>query len=213
MNWVFSDQAKAWARRQVTGQGDIAANYSMLSADEYAVYGPHIGRPQRILDLACGIGRVSAYLNSQLDYDAEFILADSTEGDPAHKPQYGFDDPTFYNDMAVTAEFCKANGVRNVRTVDVAIESLDIAIDTPDLIISMLGIGFHIPLETIIDELWDISGPQTKLIFGIGGIDDCPRWQTEHDYCDMFGLQVIEQFESRYRTHEGRIVILGEKRE
>ena len=211
--WVFSPRTEPWALKHVTGRTrPVAEAFELLSRAEYEAYGGPIRSPRRVLDLACGLGRVSVFLNRMLaDPGIEYVLADSTT--PADvKPRYGWNAPEFYNDLAATDEFCRANGVANFRTFNVRADGWWTLRGWPDLIISMLGVGFHVPLETEMDRLHAISHSATTLIFGVAGVADFPDWERENNFESWFEKQFVIPFESEHPTHEGRVLILKGKR-
>ncbi len=214
IRWKFNEAAAAWAAKQVTGPGGLDRNYTLLSEDEFTIYGPHIGQPKTILDLACGVGRVAVFLHHVLaDPTIQFILADSTS--PLDKKLcYGWNDNTIYNDMQVTEDFACDNGMENFVCRDVRQEPIQDLDVKPDLIISMLGIGFHVPLHTCIADLHSICHEDTTLIFGVGSVRDFPDWedQQQNVFTAWFREQNVIPFESRYPTHEGRILILRKRR-
>jgi SAM-dependent methyltransferase len=217
--WRFTPELERWAHLQVTGNHmPLDAKFELLSRAEWGALAPHAAhllkswpRPRRVLDLACGLGRVSVFLNRRFETDAEFVLADTTQD--VRRPRYGYNTyDDFYNSLEATAEFCRLNGLHAFRTFDVRADDWNELAGWPDLIISMLGIGFHVPLECEIERLHALARPDTVLAFGIGCEADAPDWEREHDFTRWFARQVLVPFKSEYPTHEGRVLILGDRR-
>ncbi len=211
MDWKFDEITAPIARRQVTGKLPLKKAYNFLSAAEYDAYASFIGSARNVLDLASGLGRVSVYLNSRSTFLRHYILADS-DGDHNRKLQYGWNsEGEFYNSFRAARRFCEANGLPFVNTFDVMNQDWKLLNRWPDVIISMLGVGFHIPMEEYIRTLHAIARPDTKIIFGAACRADFPNWEAEHDFSRWFARRDIVEFHSEYPTHEGRIVVLSEK--
>jgi len=210
--WIFSKTTEPWARKQVTGKTmPLAEAFESLSRAEYEAFSAHVNGPRRILDLGCGLGRVAVFLNRMLDDPAvEYVLADST-APPTVKPTYRWETSEFYNDLAATAEFCAANGLANFRTFDVRRDDWSTLVGWPDLIVSMLGIGFHASLDDELPRLHALAHAKTTLIFGLPGSGDIQKWDARPDFTDRFETQTIIPFHSAYHTHEGRVLILKGK--
>lgn len=213
--WKFSDSVRRYANLQVTGGSvPLEDKFDWLSHDEYVAYAPFLLAAEKldcVVDLACGLGRVSAYLNAQLrhaGFDPHFILVDSSQ-DPAGKPKYGWDSghDDFYNSLDSTVQFCRDNGMRDFATFDIRRNPIQDLAGLPDVVISMLGYGFHIPLSDCIRSIHEICRPDTVVILGIACYDDDPDWAAKNDFRDLFARREIVAFQSRYRTHEGRIVM------
>lgn len=198
MIWHFNDITRAWALKQVTGSAlSIEDRFTELSESEFSAYSPVLlaRKPKTILDLACGIGRVSVFLNTKIK--AHYYLADTTSFD---KPKYGYNVQSFYNNLDATRDFCFSNHLVDFETIDVQIEKLPVV----DCIISMLGIGFHVPIEQEIEKLHSVSKLDTLLIFGVGKENE----QEIPLLTKWFSSQSLVPFGSKYHTHEGRVLIL-----
>ena len=206
MKWHFDKYTRPWALKQVTGNTmPIEDAFQKLSKSEYNAYASFVGNPLVVLDLAAGLGRVSVYLNHQKP-GAKYILADADVLNH-EKPRYGWNThDEFYSSFLAANLFCNANGLKNPTFFDITRD--DWFCLHPDLIISMLGIGFHVPMEEYIVRLHCISKPNTVIIFGAGGVDDFPDWERQHDFSQWFSDMETVKFSSEYPTHEGRIAVL-----
>lgn len=131
-----------------------------LSAMEHVLYGPYVGSPKNVLDLGCGLGRVSVYLHWQLQKPTiEFILADTTEVTP-NPPG-----PDCRSNLARTADFVQANGIVNYRLFDVFRDKWS-TLPQVDLVISMRSVGFHYLIEKSLPQILPLCHPETTLVFG-----------------------------------------------
>lgn len=143
-------------------KGDIDF-YDKLSVCEYETFKHYIGKPKKILELGCGLGRMSVYLNKQLDYDPKFILADFD--DVSKKIKYGWNPgKSFYNKLNLTNKFCLMNGLINFETFDLSKNDI-LKLKDIDLIISVMSVGFHYPIEQYMEKLLKICNG--NIIFGI----------------------------------------------
>jgi len=139
--------------------------YTKMCESEFETFKEHIKRPKVVLDLGCGLGRMSIYMNWILnDSDTHYILCDSTNKDVVSisygwKPQY-----SFYSNLEKAEQLCKLNGLVNFEVID--IKSLS-KLKNIDLVMSFLSVGFHYPIEDYIDTLMDITTQDCEMIFGV----------------------------------------------
>ncbi len=139
--------------------------YNKLSKGEYEAFKEFIDKPQKILELGCGLGRMSVYLNKQLDYEPEFILADYDE--ISEKLKYGWDPGDIrYNRFESTRQFCDDNSLKRFEIFN--LEDRDISeLQDIDLVISVMAVGFHYPIEQYFNKLLEISTHDVVMIFGV----------------------------------------------
>ena len=122
-----------------------------------------------ILDIGSGVGGFDVLLNAHYapKYPI-FYLLDKTE--MPGKVYYGLEKKaSFYNSFSVTKDFLVKNGVpeKNI-FVQEANEKNTIDFDTKfDLIISLISWGFHYPVETYLDEVYEKLSPGGILIMDI----------------------------------------------
>ena len=125
--------------------------YQIVCESEWDVIKDYIGKPKTILELGCGLGRMSAYINGMIGDDSiKYILVDSN-GSPYGKIKFGWNPPKqrFYNNLELTRKFCDMNNLYNCEIVD--LKNIKSQILSVDLIISFLSVGFHYPIESYID--------------------------------------------------------------
>jgi hypothetical protein len=140
--------------------------YADLSMHEFNQFKDHIGNPKLVFEAGAGVGRGSVFLNHLLTDDSvEYILADRTGWQWNKAPNCDPENEDFYNDLALTADFCKLNGLKKFRTFDTESDDWD-ALPEVDLIFSLCAFGMHVSIERYIDRLISIAKPTGTMIFG-----------------------------------------------
>ena len=144
-------------------------NYDLMCESEWAVIKGDFGNPRKVLDLGCGLGRMSIYINNTLGDDGvKWILADSTSDFAQHKSlRFGWNPPAqYYNNLQWTEQFSINNGLVNFEIFDIAKSDLGMLEDV-DLVMSFLSVGFHYPIERYLETLLRITNASCTLIFGV----------------------------------------------
>lgn len=150
---------------QITQTKEDLSFYEKISKAEYLAIENYIDKPEKILELGCGLGRVSIFLNSQLNNSPKFFLADFSE--VSNKVKYGWNPKdSKYNNLELTEQFCTENGLNNFEILDLSKNNLD-KLSNIDMVISMLSVGFHYPIEEYINQLIKISSKNVTMIFGV----------------------------------------------
>jgi hypothetical protein len=169
--YKFSDKYKEIAGMQVTQIKKDEEFYLKMSSSEFQIMKPYLNSPKKILELGCGLGRFSIFLNSQLEDSPHFTLADFSKISKDIK--YGWNPKeSVYNDLNLTKEFCIDNGLQNLSLLDLEKESLE-DLEDIDLVISVLSVGFHYPIESYMSTLLNITSDDATMIFGVrSGIYD-----------------------------------------
>lgn len=163
--YVIPDKFLPLLREQVWETSNGLSVYSNLSLHEYEQYGRYIERPKVVLDIASGLGRTSIYLNKRLRKPRPlFILADRT-GRTNNTGDFDPPEDEYYNDLQMTREFCRINGLSFIRTFDTELENWH-SLPPIDLVISTIGIGFHVPIERYMPQLYRVLSPDGMMIFG-----------------------------------------------
>ncbi len=153
----------------------------------------------RILDIGCGVGGIDVLLHKHYNCDSnmEFCLLDKTS--IAEKIYYRFEEQgAFYNSLKVAEELLCSNG-KNRKNIHLLNATEDCRIDAQpgiDLVISLLSWGFHYPISTYIDQVYDVTETGGCVIIdirtGTGG---------EKELADKFSeLQVISSTQKRLRV-------------
>jgi len=130
-----------------------------------------------ILDIGCGIGGIDVLLNEHYKNTTPSIyLLDKTE--MPKKVYYGLEERgCFYNSFEVVKDFLTKNGVKGKQIfTQEANEKNTIDFNaTFDLIISLISWGFHYPVSTYLDQVYDKLSPGGVLIIDVrksfGGIE------------------------------------------
>lgn len=189
--YKFTDEYKEIAGMQVTQIKKDKEFYLKMSSSEYEVIKSYIKRPNRILELGCGLGRFSIFLNSQLEHNPEFLLADFSK--ISEKVKYGWNPKeSFYNDLELTSQFCRENNLHNFSIVDLAEDNLKNLSDI-DLVISMLSVGFHYPIESYMPTLLDITSDNAIMIFGVrSGIYDVSDFENSFAHITLLENNLVD---------------------
>jgi len=163
---MFTLNTKLEKMLKIQGHHTIESYYQ-LTQNEYQTFKEHIPNfPKTILDLGCGLGRVSAYINKIYDVkDTKYILADSSVISPTITMGW---DPgeSWYNDLSLTKEFCDLNRLGNYEILDLTKDRLILLKDI-DLVYSFMAVGFHYPIETYCYILKKIMNKDGTMIFGV----------------------------------------------
>ena len=155
--------SEAWKESE-----DYKKAYSLFCAKEFELIKPYIGSPKNVLDLGCGIGRMSVYLHTQLRDDSiHYILADGND-ESLFKIKYGWNNKKsrYYNSINLMNLFAESNGLKNFRSVNLQKESIE-DLRNIDLIMSFLAVGFHFPIEEYLETLKISASSDCVMIFGI----------------------------------------------
>ncbi len=121
--------------------------------------------PKKCLEVGCGLGRVSVYLNKTFSWGAEFYMLDGDSGtEQIAGISYELKE-AYYNSLSATKEFCAANGLQNCVLLDA--HKKELPTEKIDLCYSFKAIGFHWPINEYLDILYTCLQPGALLLFGI----------------------------------------------
>ena len=155
MKFKIDDEFKYFASKQITQINVDPDFYTKMSISEYNAISKHIENPKKILELGCGLGRMSIFLNSMLKNNAHYILADVSE--LSQNIKYGWDPKeSYYNDLDLTSLFAKKHGLENFETFNLLSQNLN-KFENIDLVMSFLSVGFHYPISEYLDTLLNIT--------------------------------------------------------
>jgi SAM-dependent methyltransferase len=163
--YKFGPRHLAFMKEQIWEARDDLSVYSDLSLFEFSQFERFIGEPRIILEVGCGLGRGSIFLNHVLQNDyALYILADRT-GYTGNSGTFAPNSDEFYNDLVLTEDFCRLNGIHNLMTFDTDASDWS-KLPRADLIFSLCSFGMHVPIERYIDRLASTLTPEGTMIFG-----------------------------------------------
>jgi len=162
----INDEFRPCIHAQIVGEAKNKGAYDLGSQTEYETIKNFIRNKKKFLEVGCGLGRMSIYCNSQLDYKAEFILADSN-GNPNKFKRYGWKPKDgYYNNLKLTEKFAKLNGLNNYKIFDMNKEDL-LTLSGIDVVMSFFSVGFHYPIEDYMGKLLTITNDNCVMIFGL----------------------------------------------
>lgn len=151
--FVFPEKSLEYAQIQHGGMKTNLRVCQVRSMLEWEAIQDYFSSETRtVLDLGCGVGRMSVWINWQLQNNAKFFLADRsivsedvTGGFPAKEE--------WYNDLAMTKLFATTNGLDNCETVDLVRREALLDLPPLDIMMSIAAVGYHWPIETWLDIL------------------------------------------------------------
>jgi SAM-dependent methyltransferase len=144
--------------------GISPAHYGEVIAAEYEELAPYLPeRTAAVLDIGCGVAGIDVHLARRYP-DALLYLLDRTER--AERIPYGFGDRSFYSSLEAARELMVANGVDPARVE--TIEAPGGELPRVDLVVSLLALGFHIPVGAYLDRLRLSPGGRVVLDLRVG---------------------------------------------
>lgn len=188
--FIFNDKFEKLIKMQVTTTSKDMSFYTKLSEEEYSVIKYHLTPfPKTILELGCGLGRMSIYLNKKHPSDSKYYLADSSIiPDNKKNDMYGWNSSTWYNDLSLTDEFCKMNGLENFEIINLQKEGIQ-HLKNIDLVFSVMSVGFHYPIENYLHSIKDILSKDGKIIFGVrNGVYKKSDMINKFDYVELYNI-------------------------
>lgn len=169
MDYKFGPRHLPFIKEQVwEARGDLSV-YNQLSSYEFDIIQSYLPKhPAVITDIGCGLGRMGIFLNhAYQDPSIHYIMADRT-GYTGNLGDFLPVEDEFYNDLVLTEDFCKLNGMTNLTTFDTE-ESDWSSLPKMDLIISVCSFGFHVSIERYLERLLSAASEDCVLIFGTRG--------------------------------------------
>lgn len=158
-----------------------------------------------VIDLGCGLGRGAIHLNAVLrDPMIHYILADTTGLTPN---VVGWDLEEYYNDLALTADFAKLNGLTNFETFDTRRDDWS-KLAGIDLVVSRCSFGMHFPIERVMPRLLAATTPDCTMIFGTRRRDQ----YNQHSFSDLFEETIFLSHEHEYPFPQQDWLILRKKK-
>lgn len=123
-------------------------------------------KAEHILDIGCGVAGIDIMLHRQFQ-NANFYLLDKTEVNS--KVYYGIEkEAAYYNSLYIAEEILKLNGVDKSH---IFLQEVSEAPLFPgkkfDLIVSLISWGFHYPIPTYLDYVYNALRPGGMLIVDV----------------------------------------------
>ena len=136
--------------------------------------------PHNVLELGCGLGRMSVFLKNYFNWiKTKFYLYDGdSEQELISDPWGGKNDHivkgSFHNNLKLTKEFCLLNGIQEKQIVLINAEEefLNLLEVKFDLICSFLAIGYHWPIISYLDIIYQLINQNGIIIFETSHGDD-----------------------------------------
>ena len=167
----------------VSRASEIKTLYAKDMADEYAAIKDHL--PENctsVLDIGCGVAGIDVFIFHH--YGAgdglNFYLLDKT--DVNSKVYYSFNkEGAFYNSLSTARSLLTSNGIHasKIHTMEVTEDSSIETSEQIDLVISLISWGFHYPVSTYLERVYEILSPGGSLILDVrkdtGGVGEVDR--------------------------------------
>lgn len=137
------------------------------------------GSASVILDIGCGIGGIDVLLHRHYNCDPKiaFYLLDKTN--IRKRVYYGFEEKSaFYNSLDVTEQLLSQNGIprKNIHLLE-STPDLRINVGTDvALVISLFSWGFHYPVSTYLDQVYNILRQGGHLLMDIRKATGEEKW-------------------------------------
>ncbi len=122
-----------------------------------------------ILDIGCGIPGIDIMLNNHYcHFKPNIFLLDKTE--MPSKVYYSLtSNGCFYNSLAIARKFLEINGIRpeKIFTQEATPNNEILFVGPFDLVISLISWGFHYPVSTYLDAVYNKLSTEGVLIFDV----------------------------------------------
>jgi SAM-dependent methyltransferase len=170
--WTVSMKSKLFAKQIAKSfEADMHSEYTRIAGDLPA-------NARAILDIGCGVAGIDVLLSEHYRNQTDIYLLDKTAIDS--RVYYGFEGRgSVYNSLALSQEILELNDVpkERIHTMEATDDNTLPAVSGGfDLVISLISWGFHYPVKTYIQQVYDALRPGGVLIFdirsGTNGEDD-----------------------------------------
>lgn len=197
--WYDSKVAARCTPRQLESLGVLYRSESEQEADSVI---PHLPEgTTRLMDLGCGLAAADLAIGLKLP-DVSFSLVDQDRFED--RPHYGFEaEASAYNSLAETMAFLIQNGLaaERLETTDMLSQSFPNG-KAMDAVVSLISWGFHYPVETYVNEVFDVLRPDGVVILdvrrGTDGLDVLSR---------RFGADAVTEIRSPHAGTPRALVV------
>jgi SAM-dependent methyltransferase len=123
---------------------------------EYSVMKPFLSQKiKSVLDIGCGVGGIDILLSRHYENNINIHLLDKTQID--QNIYYKYEDKgSFYNSLESAKNFLHINGIEIERIyLQEATQENQVSQNNFDLVISLISWGFHYPVSTYLDTVYE----------------------------------------------------------
>jgi SAM-dependent methyltransferase len=165
--YKYNDEMFKWMMEQQWEAREHGVEYyHKLSVFEFEQIEKFLGNPKKVLEVGCGIGRSSVFVNHLLKDDSvEYVLADRHGFPKQNTGAFAPSEDEYYCDLDQTLAFAKLNGINNASTFDTELSDWN-SLKNVDLIFSTCSFGMHVPIERYIDRMIATCNSGATMIFG-----------------------------------------------
>jgi SAM-dependent methyltransferase len=190
MKYSYDPIHLPWMQDQVWEMKEGIHVYEELSDIEYEKIKSYLPvAPKVVMDIGCGLGRVGIHLNKMYDSpDILYIMADR-HGKTRNSGHFNPPEDQYYNDLDLTRDFCKLNGLTNIITFDTEKDDWS-TLPEVSLVVSEFALGFHVSIDRYMDRMYEKLATDGTMIFGIS------PWMTEYtreSFADKFQVAIYDR--------------------
>ncbi len=119
-----------------------------------------------VVDIGSGLGIINIFLEKHFTNKINFTLIDKNRIEK--KVTYGFcNEGEFYNNFSLTADFLKNHGINMNQIKLIDSDDINIINNKFDLVISLLSMGYHYPINQYLSFLKKNTHKNTIFIFDV----------------------------------------------
>jgi SAM-dependent methyltransferase len=147
----------------------IKSEFSRDMESEYSKLKQHLPQDANsVLDIGCGVAGVDVFISNHYNNKINIFLVDKTEIDKNvyyHYEKRG----SFYNSLNIAKSLLEINGIDSHKiNLQEATENNKISFEKKfDIVISLISWGFHYPVSTYLDEVYNKMNKNGILILDV----------------------------------------------